>query len=265
MKTKWIVGLAVCLAAISYGKADGGFDEHFDEYVVGEPPPAPPWEEEYAGGGGSPVYTRQEAANLGVTIQVDDSVSWSSPNSVHFLDTNSRVYSYLWGTFSPISSVVVEYFMRTQNDAYEGAFVAVYGDAGEGYNVAFSNGVFGGSAGWIGVHGSPAGWIYPQLLEYAEDTWYYVRRELDLTTNVGRFYVEELVYDLGDSRNASNEYSLGTNYPNTYLNKIGIWSSWSQRADCYIDGLVLIPEPATLMLIAVGVLPILSGLKRSRR
>ena len=226
--------------------------DNFDSYAIGAPP-VPPWQEKYSGDGGVPVDGgRDEAATLGVTINVDNATAVSSPNSVHFLDTTGSYSGQIYRTFPSTSVIVLEYYMRTHNDSAEGAFVRLRGDAGWGYAVAFSNGVFGSQAGWIGINGSPAGWVKPDLLEYDVDTWYYVRRELNCTTDTGSFYVEEMG---NPSNNAS--YSIGRNDANTYLNEIDIYSSCSQEADCYIDDVVITPEPATLSLLALGGLAVL--------
>ena len=247
-----LLGLAVTLGSLgTVAKGANLLSDNFDGYGTGAPP-VPPWEEKYGGAGGVPDYTRSEAATLGVTINVDNAASVSSPNSVHFLDTTGSVSSQIYRTFPSTSVIVLEYYMRTHNDSAEGAFVKLRGDAGWDYGVAFSNGVFGSQAGYIGVHGSPAGWVKPDLLEYNVDTWYYVRRELNCTTDIGSFYVEEVV---NPANNAS--YSIGRNDANTYLNEIDIFSSWSQEADCYIDDVVITPEPATLSLLALGGLAVL--------
>ena len=218
MRNIWVlfsmVAVSMILLATTVTNASPLLEDSFDSYSVGAPP-VPPWSELYPGWGGTPVYTRAEAATLGVTIQVDNTTVISG-NSLHFLDTSegvgSGVGSLLSQGFSSASSVVVEYYMRTGNDAYEGTFLALQGDAGADYAVAFSNGAFTGSAGWIGIHGSPAGWVKPDLLAYSEDTWYYVKRELDCISDTGLFYVEEVG---NPSNNAS--YSIGRNYSNSYV------------------------------------------------
>ena len=241
--------MIVCTAAVVAVWGSAASADDFDSYPVGDPP-VPPWNEHYAGWGGTPVYTRGEAAALGVSIEVTNAVSISG-NSLHFLDTSegvgSSVGSSLSRNFTPASSVVAEYYMRTDNSAYEGAFVLLGGDVGGDYEVAFSNGAFGGQAGYIGVHGSPAGWVKPDLLPYNENTWYYVRRELNTVADTGLFYVEEMG---NPSNNAS--YSIGRNHSNSYMDKITVWTSNSQGADAYIDELTVVPEPATLLLLSLG-------------
>ncbi|NQT19809.1 MAG: hypothetical protein HQ592_08890, partial [Planctomycetes bacterium] len=208
-------------------------EDDFDGYATG-PPPVPPWTEYYAGAPWQPIYTREEAAALGITISVDDETYFAGGKSVHFLDTTGSVGSHITRTFPPASQLVVEYYMRTHNGDYEGAFVTLMGDVGENWQVAFSSGVYGGTAGYIGVHGSPQGWIQPELLAYQLDTWYYVRRTLDLSTNTGSFYVEEVG---NPSNNATHDIGANPNHPNTYVDRITVWSAWSQGADCHIDEL----------------------------
>jgi len=252
-----LLGLAATLGFPgTVAEAANLLSDNFDAYATGAPP-VPPWEEKYSGWGGVPVDGgRAEAATLGVTINVDNATAVSSPNGVHFLDTTGSYSGQIYRAFPSTSVIVLEYYMRTGNDSAEGAFVLLCGDVGGEYAVAFSNGVYGSQAGWIGVWGSPAGWVKPELLEYSVDTWYYVRRELNCTTDTGSFYVEETG---NPSNNAS--YSIGRNAANTHLNEIKIFSSCSQEADCHIDDVVITPEPASAALLLLG----LGGLLRRKR
>lgn len=198
-------------------------DEDFDSYATGSQP-VPPWTWEIT------------PSSADVDLEIDNTVSVVG-NSVHFLDTTSSAQGQLSQGFAARSHVVVEYYMRSDDDAYEGVFMRLAGDAGSDYAVNFSNGYHNGEAGWIGIHGSPAGWIVPQLLPYSPDTWYYVRRELDCVTNTGSFYIEELRHELGYPGNPSAYHEIGSLVPNTYVDEIWLSTSGTQGADCYIDEL----------------------------
>ncbi len=125
---------------------------------------------------------------------------------------------------------------------YEGAFVNLMGDAGQDYSAVFND------TGYIGIWTSPQGWVESQLLSYSTNTWYYVKRELDLDTNTGSFYVEELANELGNPANRNASYSVGRNpsHPNTYINDITIHSSNSHGAHCFIDELTVTNDSGTL-------------------
>ena len=252
--------LLSCCALVCRAEAAVLLDENFDGYPTGQPP-VPPWEEHYRGCGG-PDYSREEAAALGVTIQVDDAVAVSG-KSLHLLDTSSGVGSDLSLSFSQTSHVVLEYRMQSHNNNYEGVFVNLVGDVGTDYAVCFGNGCLGGGhAGQIGVMGWYDGWIEPDLLPYREDTWYYVRRELDCIANSGGFYVEELVEELGNPANNSAFYSVGSDCLNIYIDSVKAVTSCSQGADAHVDDIFITPEPATLSLLGLGGLTLLLRKRR---
>jgi len=247
------------------------FWDSFDTYTTGEPP-VPPWQELYDGPGGSPVYTRDQAETLGVTIQIDEAVSLSG-KSVHFEDNASNVRSRLWRTTTPAPHVVLECYMRSDNRDYEGTFVHLLGDAGSGYAINFGAAAGGGHADHIGIFG-PAGWVKPDLLEYEVGKWYYVQRELNCTSDVGLFYVEEL-YDYvkdehtqkGDPANKSASFPLGSYAANTSISEVWLHTSGSQGADCYIDELSfhVVPEPISMAFMGSAFVGVVGWRLRRRR
>ena len=200
------------------------FEETFDTYATGSPP-VPPWTESYWPAS-QPGITREEAEALGVTVWVDETVYYgSSGKSLHFLDTSgsASVGSDLRIQFDQATHVVVEYYMRTNDKNREGAFFNLRG--GEGHDrVAVFN-----PDGNIRLFAN-TGWEGP-LLEYSENIWYYVRREINVTTNIGTFYVAEA----GNPANNSGYHSIGMKLADTYVNEIILQTSNSQGADCYID------------------------------
>ncbi len=210
--------------------------DNFDAYTTGFPPPAP--------------WNHRE--DSGTTVEVDDTVFFGpSGKSVHFYDPGSGVKTELSRGFSQTSNIVLEYYMRSDNQDYEGMFVVLNGDGGSDYLVNFSNGAFGGMKGYIGGWGANGGWVKPDLLAYKTNTWYKVRRELDCTTDTGRFYVWE-VDEQHNPIGSPAEWEIGSNYVNTYIDGVFAWSSGSQGADGYIDEIYIVPEPCSLSLLALG-------------
>ncbi len=207
--------------------------ETFDTYAPGSPP-VPPWTDYYHGMAGIPEYTREKAKEYGVTVLVDETVYYASGKSLHFLDTSTSnppslsIASQTTLVFDQTTKVVVEYYMITHNNEYEGAFVNLYGDAGMDHVLTFY------PDGYIRLFAN-TGWL-ASLMEYSEDTWYKVRRVLDLTTNTGSFYVEEADNPLN---NSGEPYAIGSNAPNTYIDKINIWTSGSQGADSHVDEITI--------------------------
>jgi len=268
-RRKWKRACAGCAVAVGLllagwlGTVEAApiLEDGFDSGTVGVPPAG--WEEQYYSWSGTP-YSRAEAAAFGVTIQVTDSVSFAGGNSVHFLDTStgtgSGVGSEIIRDLSPTSFLILEYYMRSDNNAYEGAFVCLQGDGGTDYMANFGNAAGGaGVTGYIGVFSWMGRWIQPTLMPYQEGRWYYVRRELDCATNAGSFYVE----DVSDPANHA-AYSVGSNYVNSSINRIRVLTSNSQGADAYIDQLSgVVPEPTTLVLLGLGLMGL--SLAKSRR
>lgn len=186
---------------------------NFDGDPTGSPPPG--WIDCYDGWGVICAYTREEAAGYNVFIEVDDTVYLgTSGKSVRFHDQSyMTVGSHLATTFTPSSSVIVlEYYMMNKyknNPNYaEGVFVNLWGDVGSDYSVAFNN-------QYIGILGFNGGWVKWDLMPYQENTWYYVKRTLDIENNSGTFYVEEV----GNPANNAS-YSIGSNYANNYIDAI---------------------------------------------
>ena len=207
---------------------NNNFLESFDTYTTGNPP-VPPWTD-YYWPTSSPAITRAEAEALGVTIRVDDTVYYGlSGKSLHLLDTSgpgSVGIQLDYIGFDQKTHVIVEYYMRTQTLSDEGAFLNLVTDNGGDQAACFR------SNGYIGVFNRYA-W-QADLLQYTTDTWYYVRREIDFTTDTGSFHIEE-------EGNPSNsvDYAIGEVDPQNYVDGLRIWTSQSVGADCFIDEIVV--------------------------
>ena len=214
-------------------RANVVFDENFDSYPTGTTP-SPPWDSVI-----DPI----------VSVTIDDSI-FVSGKSLHIDDPGNGVQAHLWQAVPQTPHLQLEFYMRTHNGNHEGIFVYLEGDGGTDYTVNFGNAGGTGFAGYISLIGWNGGWEQPKLA-YSENTWYYVRRTLNCTTNTGSFYVEEV-----GSPSNSAYWSIGSNYVNSYINKINIVTSGSQGADGYIDEIRLtaIPEPGTISLLLAGVM-----------
>lgn len=204
------------------------FEDSFDAYVTGAPP-VPPWDD-YYWPASQPEITGAEAETYGVTVWINDAVFYgSSGKSLHFLDTSGTgsVGSEIYIVFNQATHVVFEYYMRSDNASQEGAFVFLKSAAGRDHALVFN------TDGNIRLFAN-TGWL-DSLLPYTVNTWYYVRRVLDVTTDTGSFYIEEI----GNPAN-SGYYEIGMNISDTYIDGIGIQTSNSQGADCYIDEIQVI-------------------------
>ena len=228
--------LIVVLAIGSIAVADIPLEETFDDYCTGQRP-VPPWEDH---------------SQSGVTIEVNADVFYGSAGkSLHFLDETSSAQAWLKGTIPARTNIVLEYYMLTKNDQYEGAFVELRGDGPVGWSgsfgaVGFGNASGGGHAGWIGYVGAGT-WPEPEILPYTEDTWYKVTRTLDLVADTETIIVEEVGGPTSDPYIRSGVAGV-----NTGIFGINIWTSGSQGADCYIDEIKVTPTPGAALLGVIG-------------
>ena len=225
-RIEWLVVIVISVSLSCSSALAGSFVyelyDDFDSYSTGSTP-CPPW---------------QCSIDPCVVVEIDDTVFvGATGKSLHFSDPGGGIKATLSRTLTQKTSVVLEYYMRTDNENHEGAFGRLDGDGGSDYAVCFSNGASGGSAGYIGVHGTNGGWIVPELMAYSTNTWYYVRRELNCASNTGYFYVQEVD---NPSNNAS--YTVGSNYVNSYVDKVSMYTSTSEGADCYIDQVAVITD-----------------------
>jgi hypothetical protein len=141
------------------------------------------------------------------------------------------------------SQVVLEYYMRTANQNYQGPTVVMFDDEHRDYVVVFSNGLDGGKAGHIGLSGTE-GWVDPNLMEYKEDTWYYVVRVIDCNAGTGSFYIEQVD---DPANNASIEMAPGESMAE--IDRVIIWTSSSEGCDAYIDELRLTWPPSRVVYV----------------
>jgi uncharacterized delta-60 repeat protein len=207
--------------------------ETFDTYASGSPP-VPPWADYYYYG--STYYTRSQADGMGVTIRIDESVyRGASGKSIHFLDSSGTVGSTLKREMTQTTYVRAEYYMRNSNQSYEGVTLQFYGDRGAEVEFACFR-----PDGYIWI-GTRYGWV-TSLLQYSPNTWYYVRRELDMTTGLGSFYVQQ---DGNPANSASYQIGSDSGIGNTYLNYIGMDTGNGPWADCYIDEIVVSNTPVS--------------------
>jgi len=265
--------VAVSIVVGVCGSAFADMSDSFDSYETGDLPEPPwQWEDRYLPPGppdrpGYAPYTREEAAALGVTITIDQTVFSGSPpgKSVHFWDTSSSAFAQLRRSFGPLSGVVdLTYYMRSDNAEREGVFVTLEGDVGHDHCAAFGNAGGGGHAGWIGIL-AYWGWPEPEFLPYVEDHWYKVQRSLNTVDNSGSIEVWDVDayandphdYDPSDPTDPDANHRLmsleGMNN-NNVIDLIVMSTGGSQGADCYIDevSISVVPAPSAALLGVIG-------------
>jgi len=247
--------VCVCCLCVLQAGATTLLQDDFDAYPVG-PLPIANWVDTYTDM--NVPISRAQAAAAGVQIAIDGAAAVSG-NSIRFMDQDNRVGSLIDRALaSPATSVTLEYYMMSNVVDDEGAFVNLNGtgDYHHDYVLAFQ------STGYIGVHRPVAGsWPEPALLQYAPGVWYRVERVINCATDEGYFYVEEV-------GNPGHNGTFGVGSELDVVESVGIWSSNTRRADCYIDELRVtgapIPEPVTLASGLIG-LGMLVGYVRRRR
>ena len=242
MRAKLLIGMLILGLGWSQPAASGSvlLYDGFEGYPTGYELNEPPWHR----------YRYDGDAHATVV-----EAPYTGDKSVHFDDPGPRPHEIVLGRSFPANSepTTIEYYMKTASSSDEGARIGIQGDAGHDSCATFSNGAFGGAAGYIGVWGPLSGWREPRLLSYLVDQWYYFRRTLDYAANTETFYVEELVNEPGHPGNRSASYKwVGLDYRGTYVDEVLMSTSGSQGADCYVDGLRITPEPAALTLLALG-------------
>jgi hypothetical protein len=189
------------------------------------------WEPNHTLPGGTPVsleYARQQ----GVWVEVTDSAAFDGSQSIRFHDTSDRVGAEVHQDFSPLSSVVLEYYMRSDTQTSEGVFVGLEGGGELDYIVGFRG-------AYIGVVSWTTGWIDTQFLPYTPGTWYKVTRMIDCASNTGSFSVT----DLGTG--ASRSLSIGMAVPAPAVSRIRMVTSNSMGAEAYVDELTWHGETPT--------------------
>ncbi len=253
--TSSLAVLILVFGISSWASGEVVFQDDFDGYTTDSSLPNPPWE--------TIVNT--------VTVEVDDTIYvGSSGKSVHIVDSGPDVHAAFIRTFPRTSWYQLDYDMRTAGRDVEGIGVTLMGDAGDDYLVSFAMGVHGSLADHIGIHGGRDGWIEPPdplvpYLPYETDTWYHVERRLNLATDEGWFRV----WKHGEKGNPLYDatYLVGSEYANTYIDRITFGSPLTVGADGHIDNLKLtaIPEPSTFTLLCIGAVGLLAYACRKQR
>jgi hypothetical protein len=172
----------------------------------------------------------------------DETVTVSG-KSCRFVDPGAEMSGWISHPVDANSQVVLEYYMQTANQNYQGPRVTMFDAENQDYSVVFSNGLDGGKAGCIGVTGSES-WVDPNLMEYKQDTWYYVVRVIDCNAGTGHFYIEQV-----DNPANNISYEIGPGPQMGGVDKIIISTPQDQACDAYIDELRLTWPPVRVIYV----------------
>ena len=181
----------------------------------------------------------------GVKVGVTEKVHFGDKGrSLHFQDDAGDGQATLGRQLGRMTSVTLDYYMRSDATDREGVFVMLLGNNGSDHCVAFGNATGGSRRNkWIGIFGGKNAWIVPEFLEYTPGRWYHVRRTLDVKADRGEFYVAEVDPETWlDIPERSAQHRIGSDYRNQYIDRVEIWSSGGQLATGYIDNFVVLPR-----------------------
>lgn len=176
-------------------------------------------------------------------------------------------------TFGPTTSVVAEYHVRVNDgDKTGGVSAALLQDTPDGpadYALVFGDGISGSAPGKFCIYRGGHGYIDTNVGPYAMNTWYRVRRTVDLTLNQGEFEIQALNESTGQAVGAPIVYELGPEPTMTSVNGFILWTGYNHYADAYADEVTIaspIPEPSTLIIWSLlGALGTGVGWWRKRR
>jgi len=219
--------------------AESLFFDDFESETVGQPP-----------------------SNWNVTLQMPGTSALvggfdASTKAVHFLDDGGGAVR-IDHNFGPQAALLLEFDILSAN-------------AGTGYNAVHPSLRGDGVADWQAIM-EDDGWIWlvefgtwkVQLLEYEQDTWYHVRRTLNLMTNTGLIEIKQR-----DDPNATySSYVAGPSGNNTYFDRFDLWTAGGPSSDSWVDNVRVsrIPCPSTFVgLVSMAVMGLLIARRRYRR
>ena len=227
--------LLMCALSPSVVLSNVILEESFDQYPTG------------LFDGGNRWEVRQDA---GVAVEISET-SYSG-KSLHInAPTDKGAITTLEGVIAESTYVDLEYYMRSDNDYQQGAYVQLIGDGGSDYTLMFGDRNPDQETAYIMILGSKGGGIESELMPYEEGKWYRVHRQLDCTTDSGFFEVWEYDLDKTTITNYASYENLGSDYTNTYVDTLFVGTSGS-GGNVYVDEIIMIPEPGTLLLLALG-------------
>ncbi len=224
IRTRVITACLLCVSSLTFGAEF--FTETFNDYQTGISP-CPLW---------------MCGIDPSVTIATDETITVSG-RSCRFSDPGGPMSGWISHPVDANSQVVLEYYMRSANQNYQGPQVILFDGENRDYSVVFSNGLDGGLEERIGLAGVD-GWVDPNLLEYEADKWYYVVRVIDCNAGTGSFHIEQV----DDPRNHST-FEIAPPSSMTGVDKVVISTSPDQACDGYIDELRLTWPPVRVIYV----------------
>ncbi|MBN2579435.1 MAG: PEP-CTERM sorting domain-containing protein, partial [Pirellulales bacterium] len=177
----------------------------------------------------------------------------SSPKSVHILDNSTTYCSALRHGFTASPSMILEYNVRTE-DYNGGIEICLHGNTeAVWWTLGFRN------DGYIGIYGGDLGWATTALMPYDTMTWYHVRHSVDCSKDSGLFEIWQL-------NNPTNSASIELSYENAeFVDIISLKTSGMFCTNYYVDDIIIVPEPSSLILLSVGSISLLTLVCRRRR
>jgi hypothetical protein len=173
MKRLFFVLMIFVFCPSTEGFAATLVSDNFDSYTAGNLPPSP-WM----------VYEQ------GGNIRVNNSVSFSSPNSVAVTSSNTGTDTpYFLRTYTSVSNrVIYEAYLRTNNVTNETLVMGGFG-IGSGNQIGPSISLGGPSGGYLACWDGSS---WTNVMAISNNTWYHIRLDADIPSKTFDVYVDDM-------------------------------------------------------------------------